>query len=240
MASDPLFQDAAGGGAQCNTVAVASFGTLLAAPGPCEQQDAADNMIDLAKTLNSNADMISFAQIFAQQPRNSPNSLSVPYCQQAPKNAELNGLFQCQYQGSSSTAFVGGLKPGQAGTIPFGMTAILSPAGSCLANPSGPIADGTQLTDITSNPGVSAGGSSAASEVLSSATTDTAPCTSTVTVSSATAPAATSAAISAGVTAPTAVSGSVSTSSFALQNGKDAQKLNAQFASLTTSSSCKS
>jgi len=52
-------------------VAVAAFGTLLAAPGPCEQQDAADNMIDLAKTLNSDPDMIKFAQIFAQQPRNS-------------------------------------------------------------------------------------------------------------------------------------------------------------------------
>jgi hypothetical protein len=28
-------------------------------------------MVDLAKTLSSNADMIKFAQIFAQQPRNS-------------------------------------------------------------------------------------------------------------------------------------------------------------------------
>lgn len=74
--ADPLFshvylQNAAGGAAQCSTVAVASFGTLLAAPGPCEQQDAADSMVDLAKTLKSDADMITFAQIFAQQPRNS-------------------------------------------------------------------------------------------------------------------------------------------------------------------------
>lgn len=50
---------------------MASFGTLLAAPGPCEQQNAADNMVDLAKTLNNNANMIALAQIFAQQPRNS-------------------------------------------------------------------------------------------------------------------------------------------------------------------------
>ena len=28
-------------------------------------------MIDLAKTLNNDADMIKFAQIFAQQPRNT-------------------------------------------------------------------------------------------------------------------------------------------------------------------------
>jgi hypothetical protein len=66
-----LSQDTAGGGAQCNQVAVASFGTLLAAPGPCEQQNAADNMVDLAKTLNNDPNMIKFAQIFAQQPRNS-------------------------------------------------------------------------------------------------------------------------------------------------------------------------
>jgi hypothetical protein len=66
-----FYQDAAGGGAQCNQIAVAAFSTLLAAPGPCEQQNSADNMIDLAKTLNSDPDMIKFAQIFAQQPRNS-------------------------------------------------------------------------------------------------------------------------------------------------------------------------
>lgn len=73
------FQDAAGGGTQCNQVAVASFGTLLAAPGPCEQQNAADNMIDLAKTLSNNADMITFAQIFAQQPRNSVRIFPSPF-----------------------------------------------------------------------------------------------------------------------------------------------------------------
>lgn len=48
-----------------------AFTTLLAAAGPCEQQDSADAMVDLAKTLNSDADMIKFAQIFAQQPRNT-------------------------------------------------------------------------------------------------------------------------------------------------------------------------
>ena len=48
-----------------------AFTTLLAAAGPCEQQDSADAMVDLAKTLNNDADMIKFAQIFAQQPRNT-------------------------------------------------------------------------------------------------------------------------------------------------------------------------
>lgn len=68
-------QTKAGGAEKCNQIAVDSFGTLLAAPGPCEQQDAADKMIDLAKTLKNDPDMIKFAQIFAQQPRNSVSIL---------------------------------------------------------------------------------------------------------------------------------------------------------------------
>ena len=111
-------------------------------------------MIDLAKQLNNDPDMIKFTQIFVQQPRNSPDALSVPYCQQAPKNTELNGLFQCQFQGSSQTTFVGNIQAGGNGTIPFGQSTVLSPPGSCAANPAGPIADGTQLTDITDDPGV--------------------------------------------------------------------------------------
>ena len=64
-------QLAAGGGEQWNPVSVTAFTTLLAAAGPCEQQDSADAMVDLAKTLNNDADMIKFSQIFAQQPRNT-------------------------------------------------------------------------------------------------------------------------------------------------------------------------
>ena len=48
-----------------------AFTTLLAAAGPCDQQESADAMIDLAKTLNNDADMIKFTQIFVQQPRNT-------------------------------------------------------------------------------------------------------------------------------------------------------------------------
>lgn len=69
-------QLAAGGGEKCNPVSVTAFTTLLAAAGPCEQQNSADAMIDLAKTLNNDADMIKFAQIFAQQPRNTVSSHS--------------------------------------------------------------------------------------------------------------------------------------------------------------------
>ena len=65
------FQLAAGGGLQCNAVAVTAFDTLLITAGSCEQQDAADAMIDLAKKLKNNAAMIKLAQVFVQQPRNT-------------------------------------------------------------------------------------------------------------------------------------------------------------------------
>ena len=111
-------------------------------------------MIDLAKTLKNNQEMIKLAQVFAQQPRNSPNSLSVPYCQTAPKNRELNGLFQCQFEGVDAKTFVGNLAVGAAGTIPFGRKTAVQPPKSCPANTSGGVADGTQLVAITQNPGV--------------------------------------------------------------------------------------
>ena len=64
-------QLAAGGADQCNPLSITAFTTLLAAAGPCDQQNAGDQMIDLAKTLNNDADMIKFTQIFVQQPRNT-------------------------------------------------------------------------------------------------------------------------------------------------------------------------
>jgi hypothetical protein len=54
---------------------VTAFSTLLAAAGPCEQQNAADQMIDLAKQLNDDAQMIKLAQIFRQQPRNTVSAI---------------------------------------------------------------------------------------------------------------------------------------------------------------------
>jgi hypothetical protein len=142
--------------------------------------------MDLSKQLKSNA-MISLAQIFCQQPRNSvrhvfqacgkrcaltyptfvrfvncqPNSLSVPYCQQKPRNAELNGLFQCQFDGVDPKKFADGSALGAPGTIPLGQNGPLNPPGSCPANPSGPVPAGQQLTDIVNSPGAP-GGSGAA------------------------------------------------------------------------------
>src|SRR5438045_3160739 len=85
MISLPAIQRKAGGGLQCNPIAVAAFDNLLAAHGPCDQQDAADGMVDFAKKLGNDPDMIRFAQIFAQQPRNTvsphltPTSLNVSH-----------------------------------------------------------------------------------------------------------------------------------------------------------------
>ena len=141
-------QLAAGGADQCNPLSITAFSTLLAAAGPCDQQNAGDQMIDLAKALNNDADMIKFTQIFVQQPRNSPDSFSIPYCQQAPKSSELNGLFQCQFQSADEQTFVGGLTVGSPGTIPFGQSTPVSPPGSCPASPLGPVPDGQQLLDF--------------------------------------------------------------------------------------------
>ncbi|RDB23349.1 hypothetical protein Hypma_009103 [Hypsizygus marmoreus] len=214
---------AAGGGQQCNPISVAAFSTLLAAPGACEQQNAADKMIDLAKTLGNDAQMIRLSQIFAQQPRNTPTSQSVQYCQQAPKNAELKGLFQCQFAGANPTVFVGGVAVGQQGTIPFGLNAPVSPPGSCPANADGPIADGTQLVDITQNPGTGNAGNE---------DTDT---PSTTTSVSEPPPAATTTSNPPTATAPTTGGNA---GDFKLQNGKDAQALNAKFTTLTADSAC--
>ena len=147
----------AGGGQQCNPLSVSSMATLLAAPPPCAQQDAADSMIDLARQLGNDAEMIRLAQLFRQQPRNAPDSVSSLYCQQAPRNNELQGLFQCQFQGVNDNVFTGGVARGAAGTVPLGLGS-LSPPGSCPANPGGKIADGQQLNKVVNNPGRGNGG----------------------------------------------------------------------------------
>ena len=73
----------------------------------------------------------------------------MPYCQEAPKNEELSGLFQCQFQSAALfQTFVGGVAPGAPGTMPFGLDAPVSPPGSCPASPEGPIPDGLQLIDF--------------------------------------------------------------------------------------------
>ncbi|KAN0138043.1 hypothetical protein V8E53_003932 [Lactarius tabidus] len=222
--------DAAQGGSQCNTIAVNAFGALLAGAGPCDQQNGADTMMDLSKKLNSQ-DMIKSAQIFCQQPRNSPNSLSVVYCQQAPRNAELNGLFQCQFQGVDPNNFTNGQKVGAQGTIPFGQNSPLSPPGSCPANPSGPITAGAQLADLVSSPGVPSS-SGSGSDTGSSPAPSPSP-TPAAKNKNANAVAADPTPSPSGSPAPSPAS-----SGFQAQNGKDAQQLNEQFKTLTADSPC--
>lgn len=217
----------AGGGQQCNPIAVAAAATLLAAAGNCAQQDAADKMVDLSKTLGS-AQMLSLAQVFVQQPRNTPNSVAVPYCDQAPANAELNGLYQCQYIGANLAEFVGGLTIGMPGTTPFKQAAV-SPPGSCPAHSEGPIPAGSQLVSITTDPNAPtpsgsgnstpAGASSAGSSPAPTSPTTSAP-SNVATVSS------------------NVVTASSATSGFQVLNGQAAQKLNAYFATLTPNSAC--
>ena len=213
-------QVAAGGGQRCNPISVASFTTLLAAAGPCAQQDAADSMVDLAKELKS-TQMTTLAQIFAQQPRNSPNSVSVPYCGKAPRNSELNGLFQCQFASVNKQVFVGNLQLGAPGTIPFGRNAPLNPLGSCPANPNGAIPDGQQLVDITQVPNAPVSASSG------SKAAPPPPAPSPKATDLATPPPPAKAPVSA---APLA-SGKAA-------DGKAAQELNAEFATLTPDSPC--
>ncbi|KAH9975209.1 hypothetical protein BJV74DRAFT_798804 [Russula compacta] len=224
--------NAAGGADQCNSIAVNAFDTLLAGAGDCDQQNNADTMMDLSKKLNSQT-MIQLTQIFAQQARNSPNSLSIPYCQNAPRNAELNGLFQCQFQGVDPNNFVGGLKPGDKGTIPFGQANVLNPPGSCPAHTSGPIAAGTQLVDQVSSPGVPSGTGGGQGNAQNPSPVSSASTTSATPAESSAAPSAASAAAS---TSPATSSGGAQ--GFAAQNGQDAQALNQKFQTLTPDSPC--
>lgn len=166
--------------------------------------------------------------------------------------------------------FVGGLAVGAPGTIPFGMTSPVNPPGSCPANPGGPIADGSQLTDITTVP-IASGSSGPAADPASSSSTAAGPSSTSTTPadsdSSSTTPAdpdsdscpaatatqspdvtpsttspsmqtsdgATAASLAASTNAP--VAGGLSKADL-LANGQAAQKLNAQFATLTAGSSC--
>src|SRR6185369_4701823 len=78
-------QLAAGGGQKCNPVSQIAFTSLLAAGKNCDQQDAADQMIDLAKQLNNDAEMIRLAQLFVQQPRNAVRRLLYLYPSYGPR-----------------------------------------------------------------------------------------------------------------------------------------------------------
>lgn len=84
---------------------------LLANADPCAQQDNADAMINFAKSngvTNKDA-LIGNAIAYAKHPRNALNINgivpSTPFCQKAPKNAELKGVVRAQLDGVNPGLF---------------------------------------------------------------------------------------------------------------------------------------
>ena len=75
---------------------------LQADADPCAQQDNADAMIDFAKSagVTNSVALIANAVAYRQHARNAVNINGVlpsnPYCQRAPRNAELQGLVNAQ------------------------------------------------------------------------------------------------------------------------------------------------
>ncbi|KAF8900092.1 hypothetical protein CPB85DRAFT_1439692 [Mucidula mucida] len=195
----------------------------IAAGGNCDQQNAADSMIDLAKSLGGDAEMIRLAQLFVQQPRNAPDSLQVPYCQTAPKNAELNGLFHCHGD--------------QTGNVPLGLTEV-NPAGSCPAKTDGPVPDGVQLNTLVDDPGAGAASSGTASNGNGTDNTPVDNTGSGAAAGNGSVGDNTSSTVTDSTSPATSTSTSTSSSGFAQQNGLDAIALNQKFSTLTADSAC--
>ena len=101
---------------------IRGLNALLAGAGPCDQQNNADSMIDFAKSpgiVNKNA-LIANAISYRQNPRNALNIggvvPSTPFCENAPRNPELVGVFNGQLQGVNTGLFGGPNFP----IVPFG------------------------------------------------------------------------------------------------------------------------
>jgi len=231
------------GSLDCNRLAVGAFETLLAGAGTCAQQNAADGLISFAKQQENSAEMIRLAQIFCQQPRNSPNSVSIPYCQQPPSNPELKGLFQCQFIGNNPNVFVGNVKLGAPGTIPLGRTSPPSPLGSCPAHPEGGIEDGIQLSSITTTPIASGSILVTAGSNATDPGSDGIPSipskTSDNVVEDGNCPSSTtSTTVSDAMPSNSGTTVLIAAPSIQLQNGRDAQSLNLKFSTLNPNSPC--
>lgn len=78
---------------------------LLAGADACAQQDNADAMVDFAKLpgINNEQALISNAVAYRKHPRNALNINGVvpstPFCENAPRNPELNGISNGQLDG---------------------------------------------------------------------------------------------------------------------------------------------
>jgi len=101
----------------CGTLSGEAVTPLLAGAPECAQQDMADKIITIAKTqLQDQAvrdKLISLAKQYRQAERNTFPDYTVSsepdrnslYCQKAPKNAELAGLFQKQSSAADPKLF---------------------------------------------------------------------------------------------------------------------------------------
>ncbi|KAI0672978.1 hypothetical protein C8Q78DRAFT_970218 [Trametes maxima] len=111
---------------------VNGINALLADADPCAQQDNADAMIDFAKSPGvTNADaLIANAIAYRRHPRNAFSIggvvPSTPFCQRAPRNAELANVTNAQLDGVNAGIFgninLGLLAFGADGTCPFGQS----------------------------------------------------------------------------------------------------------------------
>ena len=132
-------------GQYCVELSYNGVRALGATAAVCDQQDVADTMIKFAKTLSNSTELVGLTRVFAQQPRSSADGLSVLYCQDPPIATELRGLYACQSADYDLTKFTGSVAIGSAGTMPYGLTAAVTPAGSC-PDHSGPVPSGEYLT----------------------------------------------------------------------------------------------
>jgi len=79
-------------------LSVKAIKALFVDASACDQQDRADDIIDLGHSLGGEKEnkLIEVAKSYRQLERNSPDGQPSELCIKPPKNAELNGLFQAQ------------------------------------------------------------------------------------------------------------------------------------------------
>ena len=96
---------------------IGGINALLAGADACAQQNNADAMIDFAKGpgINNKDALIANAISYRQNPRNALNIggvvPSTPFCENAPRNSELNGVFNNQLVGVDPGLFGGPNSP---------------------------------------------------------------------------------------------------------------------------------
>jgi len=138
-------------GQYCVELAYYGVQALASTAAVCDQQAVADSMLNFTRSLPNNATTLAhLTRIYAQQPRSSPDGWAVLYCQIPPINTELRGVYHCQSADYDLTRFTSGVAIGTVGTIPYDLTAPVTPPGSC-PDHSGPVPSGAYLQDPSNN-----------------------------------------------------------------------------------------